>query len=173
AAGPAVDAVAAVAGIPDERVVAVAELGGVVAAPADDEVTAVTADERVVALAAGDGVVAGAAVDGQPDHIGRQAARVDRVIAVAAFDREKMAGLGIGRRHLLGEPGRGDGGAHVGAADLVVASRAVDGHRVGRAVAGALSVAEIDRHLRHAGAGEVADGDVVGPALRGGLNLLD
>src|SRR5262249_18200243 len=127
----------------------------------------------VVALAAGDGVVAGAAVDGQPDHIGRQAARVNRVIAIAALDREQIAGLGIGKCHLLREPGHGDGGAHVGDADLVVAARAVYGHRVGRAVAGALSIAEMARHLRHAGAGEVADGDVVRPAPRGELNLLD
>src|SRR5262249_56049061 len=84
AAGPAVDAVAAVAGIPDERVVAVAELGGVVAAPADDEVTAVAADERVVALAAGDGVVAGAAVAGQPHHIGPPPAPAHRSLPVPA-----------------------------------------------------------------------------------------
>ena len=57
----AVDGVAAVAGVPDEGVVARAERGHVVAAPADD---------GVVAGAAGDGVVAVAAVDGEVDLAG-------------------------------------------------------------------------------------------------------
>ena len=59
----AFDGVAAVARVPDERVVAGAEERGVVAAAAGDEVVAVAADQRVVTVAAGDGVVAGAAVD--------------------------------------------------------------------------------------------------------------
>ena len=67
----ALDDVAAVARIPDERVVAVAEQGHVVAAAAVDDVVAVTADQRVGALAAGDGVVAGAAVDREADDAGR------------------------------------------------------------------------------------------------------
>ena len=65
-AGLALDGVAAVARVPDERVVAGAEQGHVVAAAAGDGVVAVAADQRVVALAADDGVVAGAAVDGEP-----------------------------------------------------------------------------------------------------------
>ena len=83
-AGLALDGVAAVARIPDERVVAVAEQRHVVAAAADDGVVAVAADERVVALAAGDGVVAGAAVDGEADDAGRQGRGIDRVVAGAA-----------------------------------------------------------------------------------------
>ena len=64
-AGSAFDDVAAVAGIPDEGVVAVAEIGEVVAAAAGDDVVAGAADQRVGALAAGDGVVAGTAIDGE------------------------------------------------------------------------------------------------------------
>ena len=61
-AGLALDHVAAVAGVPDERVVVVPR------APcrcrdADDDVVAVAADEQVVAVAAGDRVVARAAVE--------------------------------------------------------------------------------------------------------------
>ena len=69
-AGLALDHVAAVARIPDERVVAVAEKGDVVAAAADHGVVAVAADQHVVALAADDGVVAGAAVDREVDPAG-------------------------------------------------------------------------------------------------------
>ena len=48
----ALDGVAAVAGVPDERVVAVAQQGHVVAAAAVDDVVAVAADQHVVAVAA-------------------------------------------------------------------------------------------------------------------------
>ena len=87
-AGLALDDVAAVARVPDERVVAVAEQGHVVAAAADHGVVAVATDERVGALAAGDGVVAGAAIDGEADHARRHGGRVDRVVAVAGVDRQ-------------------------------------------------------------------------------------
>ena len=53
--GLAFDDVAAVAGIPDEGVVARAEQGDVVAAAAVDDVVAVAADDGVVAVAAVDG----------------------------------------------------------------------------------------------------------------------
>ena len=89
---PALDRVAAVARIPDERVVAVAERGGVVAAAAVDEVVAVAADERVVALAARDGVVAGAAVDGEADDCGRQGRRTDGVVRRHPLDRQHIVG---------------------------------------------------------------------------------
>ena len=49
-AGLALDGVAAVARVPDERVVAGAEEGDVVAAAAGDGVVAVAADQSVVAL---------------------------------------------------------------------------------------------------------------------------
>ena len=52
--GLTLDRVAAVARVPDERVVAGAEQGHVVAAPADDDVIAGAADDRVIAVAAVD-----------------------------------------------------------------------------------------------------------------------
>ena len=59
-------------------------------------------------------------------------------------------------------------------ADGVVAVGAVDGHGVRRAVtAGRPACAEVDRHLRDAGAGQVVDRDVVGAAQGVELDLLD
>src|SRR5262249_53013257 len=74
------DDVAAAAWIPDELVVAGAEQGRVVAAPAVDDVIAVAADQRVVSLAVEDLVVAGAAVDGELDEIGEAASYGDDVV---------------------------------------------------------------------------------------------
>ena len=96
-AGLALDHVAAVARIPDECVVAVAEQGDVVAAAAVDDVVAVAADQRIVALAAGDGVVAGAAIDGQAHDSGGKAGGIDGVVAGASVDDELIVGaLGAG-----------------------------------------------------------------------------
>ena len=67
-AGPAFDRVTAVARIPDERVVAGAEVRHVVATAAGDEVVAVAADQRVVAITAGDRVVARAAIERELDQ---------------------------------------------------------------------------------------------------------
>src|SRR5205814_5589344 len=95
-AGAALDGVAAVTWIPDEGVVAGAEVGRVVAAPADDDVVAVAADQRVIAVAAGDGVVAGAAVEREVNEAGQPIAGGDDVIA------------GVGVQHEV--RGRADGG---------------------------------------------------------------
>jgi hypothetical protein len=67
----------------------------VVPGPADDDVVAVVALEGVVALAADQRVVAGAADQGETDDIRRQGGRIDRVIAVAAVDRQKVAGFRV------------------------------------------------------------------------------
>ena len=71
AAGLALDDVAAVAGVPLERVVAGAEEADVVALLAVDEVVAVAAEQHVGAVAAEERVVAGAAVDGDLDQRGQ------------------------------------------------------------------------------------------------------
>ncbi len=56
----------------------------------------------------------------------------------------------------------------------VVAVRAVDDHRVDRAVAGGPPIVrEIDVDLVHIGAGQVVDGDAVGAAERVELDALD
>ena len=68
-AGLALNDIAAVAGIPGERVVTVTEQRHVAAATAVDDVIAITADQPVVALASGDAVGAGAAIDGQAHDV--------------------------------------------------------------------------------------------------------
>ena len=88
----ALDHVAAVAGIPDEAVIAVAEQRNVVAAAAVDDVIAVAADQPVVALAADDGVVAGAGIDRQMRVSGRKAGGIDDVVAAEGLDDELIAG---------------------------------------------------------------------------------
>ena len=59
--------------------------------------------------------------------------------------------------------------------NVVVAGGAVDGHAIGRAVADAAAGrrCEVDRDLRDAGAGEVADRDVVGAAEGDEVDVLD
>src|SRR5262249_36735800 len=73
-AGLPFDRVAAVARIPDECVVAAAELGRVAAAPTVDDVVPVAADQQVVPVATGNGVVAGTAVEGEIDEVGEAVA---------------------------------------------------------------------------------------------------
>src|SRR5205823_3870704 len=88
----AFDRVAAVAGIPDEGVVAGSELG---------RVSALAADHRVVALATGDGVIAGAAVDREIDQASLEAGGVDGVVAGEPADGERVEGAFAARyRHL-------------------------------------------------------------------------
>ena len=83
----AFDRVAAVARIPDERVVAGAELRHVVAAAAGDDVVAVAADQHVVAVAAGDRVVARAAIERELDQAGEAIAGGDDVVAAIGMER--------------------------------------------------------------------------------------
>ena len=89
---PSID-VAAVAGIPLERVVARAELREVVAAVAVDEVVAVAADDGVDALRAGDRVVAGAAVDPERGRLRLLRRAGDHVVAAEPVD-EQLVGRG-------------------------------------------------------------------------------
>ena len=87
-AAPAIDDIAPVARVPDEDVVAGAELCHVVAAAADHYVIAGAADQHVCALAAGDDVIAGAAIDRQLSQSGRKRRSIDRVVAAAAIDQK-------------------------------------------------------------------------------------
>src|SRR5262249_46661794 len=86
----ALDYVAAVAGVPDEQVVAGAEKGGVVAATADHSVVAVAAKQKIGALTSDDVVVAGAAVEGEHRIAGRQRRRGEGIVAVATADDERI-----------------------------------------------------------------------------------
>src|SRR5262249_5726682 len=168
------DGVAAVAGVPHEGVVAGAHLGRVVALAADDEVVAVAADQHVGALAAGDDVIARAAVDGELDDIGREACGADRVVAAQRLDDELVVGrFGPGDVHGSVQADYGVAAARADDLDVVGPARAVDGDRVGRAVAGAGArhscQVKVDRG--HVGAGQVADVNDVEAALGGEVDL--
>ena len=84
----AINDIAAVAGIPDERVVTVAESRGVAATAAGDHVVAVAAKKRVIAVAAGDRVIAGAAIDRELDEAGEAIAGGEDVIAAIHIENE-------------------------------------------------------------------------------------
>ena len=97
----ALDDVAAVPGIPDERVIAGTELRRVGAAASGDHIIAVAADQCVVAIAAGDRVVAGAAVQCEVDERGETIPCGDDIVAAIGIDDEVVGGADIqgeGRR---------------------------------------------------------------------------
>src|SRR4029077_18448166 len=121
------DDVAAVTRIPDERVIARAE---------GRHVTALSTDDRVVALAAGDRVIAGASVDRQVDLTGIELRSIDGVVTGETVDDERVVErLGTADGDLRRQTFDDDRIAAGGNADLVVVSRAVGDHGVGRAIA--------------------------------------
>ena len=98
-AGLAFDGVAAVARIPDERVVAGAQERQVVAAVAVARVVSVAAEQGLDAPAAGERVVSCAAVQGQGDRPGRERRGRDRVVAAETVDVELVGRLLVLNRH--------------------------------------------------------------------------
>src|SRR5262249_33993277 len=133
----ALDDVAAVAGIPLENVVAGAEESGVVVPVAVDEIIAVAAEQAIGAGAAEQDVVARAAIEGEAGHAGWQSRGRQSVVPIIPLDGERIVrALGRGDVHLgrQADDGEGRSGSHD--LDDVVAVGAVDGHRVGYAVAG-------------------------------------
>src|SRR4051794_8217493 len=137
-AGLALDGVAAVAGVPLEGVGAGAELGGVGADVAVDVVVAGPAEQGVGAVAAGDRVIAVAAVDRE---VGQRADAVlagDRVGAAQSLDEELLDGLVV-QGLPAGREGRDRVAEVAGEADGVVGVRP----RVGRGV-GAFAAVDDD-----------------------------
>ena len=82
----AFDRVVAVSRVPDERIVAAPQKGGIVAGPADD---------HVIAMAAMNDVIAGTAVENRADAPGRQVAGVDHIVAGPPASIELIAGIGV------------------------------------------------------------------------------
>ena len=161
----ALDRVVVVARVPHEGVVARAHERGVVAVAAVDEIVALAADEQVLAEAA---------VHRQLDPVRFQAARVDDVVAALRVDRQPVV-----RLLLEDDVHAGLQAEHVDAvgiardADHVVAVRGVHRHGVRCAVAAAVRTAQIEVDLRHIGAAEIADHDVVRAAERAEVDALD
>ena len=87
----AFDDIAAVAGVPYERVAAAAEKSRVVALIAVDGVIAVTAEQGVGAVAAVERVIADAAVEREL-HQSRQGAPGEGVVAAEAVDDKAVVG---------------------------------------------------------------------------------
>src|SRR5262249_35005226 len=144
--------------------------------PQQRRVVVATSHHQVVALAAGQEVRTRAAVEGQPDHARLQAARVDDVVPALAGDGEQVRGalaagdLHGGRQPRDGHPARGPADL-----DVVGAGGTVDEDGVGRPVAGAAARRDpqVDVHRLEVGAGQVADGDLVGAAQGAEVHALD
>ena len=140
-AGLALDGVVVVARVPDEGVVAGAHQGGVVAVAAVDQVVALAADEDVVAEAA---------VHRELDRrrprgcVALMTSSPPRPLSVSrslAAPVKKMFDVGLQAEHA-------DAAGVAGDAEHVGAVGAVDGDRVGRAVAAAVRAAQVEVDLR-------------------------
>ena len=121
----ALDHIAAVARVPDERVVAASQKRHVVAATADDGVVSVAGEQGIRALAADDRVVAGAAVDRQLGQAGDEARGVDHIVPRASADDDIFDAVGLdddiadaGHRGTLSVCHHADRIGGVGAVDL-------------------------------------------------------
>src|SRR5262249_23600812 len=134
-AGLALDRVAAIARIPGERVVAVAEQGRIVAAAAGHNVVAVAAEQDVVALTSDDGVIAGAAVERDRRIADGQRRRGERIVAGAPRDDQRVGRLRAGDGDYLRQAGDRQRAALALHRDDVIVFGGVDGDAVRRAVA--------------------------------------
>src|SRR5262245_6979772 len=91
----AVNYIAAVARIPDEFVIAGAELRCVIAAPAIDDVVAVTADEQIVAIATRNSIVSRPAIERELDEPGEPVRRSNTIVAAIGIEVEVFSGSDI------------------------------------------------------------------------------
>ena len=133
--------------------------------------------DQVVARLPIEDVVAVAAVQGQGDRIRPcETARVDGVVAREGVDRELVVRRFDPRDvHRGGQARDRDAGRRAGNHDPVGTARAVDDDGVGLAVAGAAAgrARQVEVHAGDAGAGQVVDGEGVGAAQGGDVDLLD
>ena len=110
----------------------------------------------------------------QLDRVGLERAGVDAVVAAEAVERQPVVRLlleeDVDRRV---QPEDVDAAGVARRAEHVGALGAVDGDRVGRAVAAAVRPAEVEPGLREVGAAQVADDDVVGSAECAEVDALD
>ena len=172
-AGLALDRVAAVARVPDERVVARTEERHVVPAPPITASLPSPPLTRSSPCAADDRVVAGAAIDGQRHGAGNHCRSIDHVVAGAAVDGQLVGGI------LMADDDAGGGAEDPDAAievagvegkqpDRVVAGGAIGRHRVDLTVADAAAerACKVDQHSDslEIGPGDIVDHDVVGAA---------
>ncbi len=163
----ALDGVAAVAGVPLERVVIAAHQGEVVAVVAEDEVVAGAAEERIVALRPEQFVRACAPVDRQLDDGDWQRRRRDDIVFTEGVDDQAVIGrLRVGDVDPRRQADHRRRGAGTGNVDVIDAVRAVDDDRVRLGIAGGApeDAREVAGELDDIGARQIADGDRVGSA---------
>ena len=156
------DGVAAVAGIPDERVVAGAHQGGVGPAPAVDHVIPGTADQRVVAVASDQRVIAGAAVDGHVAELG-PGGDPDLVVAAAGLHVDRTERAAIERevdRAVLADVELDDVGIVGRGQQLELVARGVadDLERPALHLSLVRGRSRISREAQHRGQADAADG---------------
>src|SRR5262249_11671236 len=148
---PAIDVVA---GLTVGRVRARAAGEGVVAGAADHQVVAVVPVDRIVPLTADEDVVVIPAVERQRlDATAGQGRGADDDVPARRVNRQRVVGrlgVGDGGRHLRGEDRHR--AAAAGEAHDVHADGAVDGHRVGRGIAGPVD-AEVEIDVGDVGRG--------------------
>src|SRR5262249_43192977 len=133
------------------------------AGPAEQGVVPGRADEHVVAVAA---------VGRQLQRARCQGGRVHRVVPGQAVDRQLVRGLGPGDADAGGQAEHRDAGRVARHDGGVVADGAVDDHGIRRPVAGA-GGREADVDVGHVRAGQVVDGDRVGPAQGVDVDYLE
>ena len=172
----ALDDVAAVARIPDERVVARAHESGVGSAVAVDRVVPVAADRLLDARAAGDPVAAAAAVEREGDRPGGESDGREAVDAAGAVDDELVGRVlmlhrHLGRRPLTLTPAASPLTATMSSPAVPLTVTGRPGRRLPVPPSAACEV-EVD--LADAGAAEVVDLDVSVPprALKSTVSTL-
>jgi hypothetical protein len=150
-----------------------------VAAAALDHVAAVPTRQDVVADASDEVIRVRSTVERQVERgVGGRLGRADGVGSSKAVDVQAVEPIGVRDPHKGGQAGDRACVRLAVHVDLVVAGDtvgAVDRHDVEPPVRGAGSGAglEIGVHLGHAGAGQVAHGEVVAAAPRRDVDLLD
>src|SRR5262249_35412258 len=139
------------------------------------EVFAIATKETVVAAAAKQDVVARPAIEGEHRVFGRQRHGREGIVAGATGDDERIGCLRGADGDELRQTGDRQRAALAQHVDVVVALGAVDGHAVGREVAGAAAGrrCQVNGDLHHAGAGKIVDRDGVGAAQGVELDVLD
>src|SRR5262249_26859222 len=123
------DDVVAIAGIPDE---------GVVAGAHESHVVAATAVDGIIAGAAHDEIVTIATVDGELDTIGFQRLSVDDVISALTVDDQLVVGLLLEEDvHRSLQPGNADAAGVAADVDRIGILSTVDCDRIDGAIAAA------------------------------------
>src|SRR5262249_49094570 len=144
--------------------------------PTDHDVIAGAAAEGIVAVTADQDVVAVATVLDQPDRGRSQPRSVYHVVAGLRIDNHAVdSRFGAGDVHLGSQTQDISVAGIAGDGNDIIAGGAVDDDGVSLAVAGAAAgrAGEIEVHVGDARAEQVIDGERVGAAAGGDVDLLD